>query len=204
MASTVRLATPPDIPELAGVLSRAFAHDPFYAWVAGEASERGQRMRDGWTGILRHGSASLSDTWTTDDLAGVAVWLPPGHRGPSVIDSLRQLPSLARLTGWRRLRVVADTMALLEEHRQRHASSVHYYLSAIGVEPDRQGEGIGPALMRPVLERCDRDEIVAYLETAVARNALLYERLGFDLVEEIDLPKTDVHGWLMLRHPRRD
>lgn len=202
MASTVRLATPQEIPDLAGILSRAFAHDPFYAWVAGDAPERGQRMRDGWTGILRHGSAGLADTWTTDDLVGVAIWLPPGHRGPSVIESVRQLPALARLAGWRRLRLIGDTMALLEDLRRRHASSDHYYLSAIGVEPDRQGEGIGQALMQPVLDRCDRDDIPAYLETAVARNVLLYERLGFDVVEEIDLPRTDVHGWLMLRHPR--
>ena len=33
------------------------------------------------------------------------------------------------------------------------------------------------------------------------RNVLLYERHGFDVVEELILPKTDVHGWLMLRAP---
>jgi hypothetical protein len=30
---------------------------------------------------------------------------------------------------------------------------------------------------------------------------LLYERLGFDVVEELTLPRTDVHGWLMARQP---
>jgi hypothetical protein len=28
---------------------------------------------------------------------------------------------------------------------------------------------------------------------------LLYERHGFDVVEELVLPDTDVHGWLMRR-----
>ena len=200
--TSVRLATIDEISELAAVLARAFAHDPFYAWMAGDAPERNQRMRDGWSGILRYGSAHMEQTYTTDDHAGVAIWLPPGHRGPSVIDSLRQMPALARLAGWGRLRKIGDAMADLEAHRRRHAPSPHFYLSALGVEPDRQGEGVGTALVQPVLDRCDRDRTPAYLETAVARNVLLYERLGFDVVEEIDLPGTDIHGWLMLRAPR--
>lgn len=199
--TSVRLATIDEISELAAVLARAFAHDPFYAWMAGDAPERNQRMRDGWSGILRYGSAHMEQTYTTDDHAGVAIWLPPGHRGPSVIDSLRQMPALARLAGWGRLRKIGDAMADLEAHRRRHAPSPHFYLSALGVEPDRQGEGVGTALVKPVLDRCDRDRTPAYLETAVARNVLLYERLGFDVVEEIDLPGTDIHGWLMLRAP---
>jgi len=195
----VRLATLDDVPELAGVLARAFAHDPFYSYLAGDAPERTQRMRDGWSGILQFGSAHLSHTNTTDDRAGVALWLPPGYRGPSLLDSLRQMPALARLAGWRRLRLVGDAIADLEKRRHNHVPRPHFYLSALGVEPDRQGTGTGTALMQPVLARCDRDGTPAYLETAAARNVLLYKRLGFAVVEEMDLPGTDVHGWLMVR-----
>jgi GNAT superfamily N-acetyltransferase len=198
---TVRLATPGDIPELAAVLARAFARDPFQTWLAGDAPERTQRVRDAWSGILRFGSGRLAATWTTDDLAGVAIWLPPGYR-PSITDSVRQVPSLARLVGWRRLRVVGDATEELEEHRRRHSPAPHYYLRAVGVDPRRQDEGIGSALVRPVLDRCDVESVAAYLETAVARQVLLYERLGFDVVDELDLPRTDIHAWLMLRRPR--
>jgi GNAT superfamily N-acetyltransferase len=198
----VRLATLDEIPELAGVLARAFAHDPFYSYLAGDAPERMQRMRDGWSGILRFGSAHLSHTYTTEDRAGVALWLPPGYRGPSLLDSLRQMPALARLAGWSRLRTVGDAMAALEERRHHHAPQPHFYLSALGVEPERQGTGTGTALMKPVLDRCDREGVAAYLETAAARNVLLYERLGFGVVEQMDLPRTDIRGWLMLRKSR--
>ena len=199
MSSQVRLATVQEIPDLAATLARAFTHDPFYSFLAGDAPERTQRMQDGWSGILRFGSAGLAETYTTDDHAGVALWIPPGHGGTSFIDSLRMLPSIARLAGWRRVRLVASAVAALEERHRHHAPGAHFYLSALGVEPDRQGEGIGTALMQPVLDRCQRDGIPAYLETATARNVLLYERLGFDVVEELTLPNTDVHGWLMLR-----
>jgi GNAT superfamily N-acetyltransferase len=185
---------------LAAVLARAFAHDPFFGYLAGDAPERNQRMRDGWTGILRHASARLSHTWTTDDLAGAAIWLPPAHRTP-LLDTLRLVPEMARLTGWRRLRLAADALEELERRRKRHAPGRHFYLSALGVEPERQGSGIGTALMGPVLDRCDHERLPAYLETAAARNVLLYERVGFEVVEELILPKTDIRGWLMRRSP---
>ncbi|HVM25627.1 MAG TPA: GNAT family N-acetyltransferase [Candidatus Limnocylindrales bacterium] len=199
----VRPARHDEIRELAGVLMRAFEHDPFFSYLAGPASERRQRMRDGWNGILRYASARLAHTWTTDDIAGVALWLPPGYR-PSLIDNLRLVPEMARFAGWRRLRLVTDALEVLEERRRRHVDGPHYYLSALGVEPTRQGAGIGTALMRPVLDRCDAEGAPAYLETATARNVLLYERVGFEVVEELTLPKTDIRGWLMRRPPAAD
>jgi ribosomal protein S18 acetylase RimI-like enzyme len=202
--SGVRLARPDEIGELAGVLARAFAHDPFYAYLAGDASEPTQRMRDGWTGILRFTSDRLSTTYTTDDRAGVAIWHPPNYYGAGFVDSLRLLPSVSRLAGGlRRLREISRAVEALEERRRRHVPMPHYYLSALGVDPDRQGEGIGTSLMQPVLERADREQHAAYLETATGRNVLLYERQGFSVVEELTLPGTDVHGWLMRRIPRQ-
>ncbi len=198
-AQIVRRATRGDIPELAAMLSRAFAADPFFAYLAGDAPERSQRMRDGWRAILGHASAGLSETWTTDDLAGAAIWIPPGRPASGALDQLRLLPSFARLTGWGRLRGVSTAMEALDERRHRHAPMPHWYLSALGVEPERQGEGIGSALLAPVLARADESGTPCYLETAVGRNVLLYERHGFDVVEELVLPNTDVHGWLMLR-----
>jgi ribosomal protein S18 acetylase RimI-like enzyme len=198
----VRLATAAEIPELAAVLARAFARDPFYAYLAGRSPERNQRMRDGWTGLLRHASDRLSATYTTDDRAGVALWHPPGYRGAGFVTSLRLLPSMARLAGsLRRLREVSRAVATLEERRRHHAPGPHFYLAALGVEPDRQGEGIGTALMQPALAMADAGSVPAYLETATGRNVLLYERAGFAVVEELTLPATDVHGWLMLRRP---
>ena len=196
----VRRATVDEIPELAATLARAFAHDPFYEFLAGDAPERNQRMRDGWNGFLRHATNALSHTYTTDDHVGVAVWHPPGYSGAGFIDSLRLLPSAARMAGGiGRLRNVLRAVAALEQRRRLHAPGPHFYLSVLGVEPERQGEGIGSSLMQPVLEMASGAEVPAYLETATGRNVLLYERAGFAVVEELTIPGTDIHGWLMLR-----
>ncbi len=199
----LRLATKDEIPPLALMLTRAFARDPFISYLAGDAPQRDQRMQAGWTAILRFASARLSDTWTTDDHAGVAIWVPPGRKGSTALESVRLMPALGRLAGWRRLRSVSEAVTTLERRRHHHCPQPHFYLSALGVEPERQGQGIGTALLRPVLERCDSEDLPAYLETAGTRNVRLYERHGFKVVEELTLPRTDVRGWLMLRRAER-
>lgn len=200
----VRLATKDEIPALAQVLTRAFARDPFISYLAGDAAQRDQRMQAGWTAILRFASARLLDTWTTDDHAGVAIWVPPGRKGSTALESVRLMPALGRLAGWRRLRSVSEAVTTLERRRHHHCPQQHFYLSALGVEPERQGQGIGSALMKPVLDRCDAEIIPAYLETAGTRNVQLYERHGFKVVEELTLPRTDIRGWLMLRRVKRN
>jgi len=65
-----------------------------------------------------------------------------------------------------------------------------------------QGHGLGVAVMEPVLRRCDEDGIGAYLESSKERNVPYYRRHGFEVVDEIDLPRGP-RIWLMWREPAR-
>jgi ribosomal protein S18 acetylase RimI-like enzyme len=76
----------------------------------------------------------------------------------------------------RRLPHALGMITSLERH---HPRADHYYLPYIGVAPTAQGHGLGTALLRPILDRCDRDGVPAYLEASNPRCARLYERLGF-------------------------
>ncbi len=138
-----------------------------------------QRMRDGWTGILRFASAGLTQTWTTDDLAGAAIWIPPGRGPSSAVDQLRLVPVYGRLIGWLRLRQTGSAIDALDERRRVHAPGSHYYLSALGVDPDRQGEGIGSALLasRPGGGRCPGSPVLPGDRHRAQRPALRAPRL---------------------------
>ena len=59
----------------------------------------------------------------------------------------------------------------------------------LGTRPDRQGHGVGSTLLQPVLDICDREGIGAYLESSKESNIPFYRRHGFQVVEEIRLPK---------------
>ncbi|MDP1821280.1 MAG: GNAT family N-acetyltransferase [Acidimicrobiales bacterium] len=88
---------------------------------------------------------------------------------------------------------------MMEKAHRRHPE--HYYLSVLGTAPDRQGEGVGSALMAPVVARCDEEGIGAYLESSKEANIPFYRRHGFEVVEELQLP-SGPGLWPMWRDPR--
>ncbi len=67
--------------------------------------------------------------------------------------------------------------------------------------PAAQGQGLGARLMGPTLQRCDEEQLPAYLEATNERNAALYERLGFAQTDELTVAGSPPLR-LMLRAPR--
>jgi ribosomal protein S18 acetylase RimI-like enzyme len=197
----VRRAREADVPALAEVLAIAFANDPAMSFFIKPDDRRHERMVAGMDSMLRYGSAHLSDTYTTADLAGAAIWTPPG----SSELSLREWPGMLRqslvMCGWRGLATMISAHRLLEERLKRHIPEPNHYLSVLGVDPARQGQGIGSALMRPILERCDLEQVPASLATNLERNVRLYERHGFRVVDEVPIPGTTIPTWIMRRDP---
>src|SRR5437588_8999222 len=95
--SVVRLATREDSPRLGGVLADAFEDDPLSRWLFGEDSDLRERLRRSFEALLRRVYLSKGNTYTTDDLAGCAMWAPPGKWKLSVPQQLRLAPVMLRL-----------------------------------------------------------------------------------------------------------
>jgi len=195
---TIRSATGDDVPPVAVALARAFYDDPVMSWLFRDDARRPRRLERGFTLFLTGIYLQHQACYTTDGLAGGALWAPPGkwHLGP--LAQLRLLPRMASVFG-RDLPRVLRAIAFIES---RHPHEPHYYLAVLGVEPQAQGKGLGAALMRPVLERCDREGIPAYLESSSERSRALYLRNGFEVVEEIVYPGGGPPSWRMWRPPR--
>jgi predicted N-acetyltransferase YhbS len=79
----------------------------------------------------------------------------------------------------------------------------HWYLAFMGVDPQWQGRGIGSRLMRPALETLDAEGMPAYLEASTPRSRALYERHGFAVTGEFNLPSAGPTLWQMWREPSR-
>ena len=87
---------------------------------------------------------------------------------------------------------------------ERHHASVprdHWYLSVLGTDPDRQGKGIGAALVQPVLDLCDAEGLGAYLESSKESNIPYYRRFGFEVSGELRF-RGGPPIWPMWRDPR--
>ena len=182
-----------DVQRLQTVLAEAFFEDPIFGWLIPNDATRRARLRHYFGTELRHLALPRGRVETTDDLAGAMLSLPPGRwRVP-----LRATLLHGSVFGVR-VAKAARLGATMEWRHMRLAREPHYYVRDIGVHPDTQGRGLGSALMRPTLDRCDKEGLSAYIEASNERSAALYERLGFQHIEELRVWGSPTL-WLMLR-----
>jgi ribosomal protein S18 acetylase RimI-like enzyme len=194
-ARAVRKATLADVPRLAAAMARAFYDDPVVGWCWADEPRRMARLQRGFGLFLRRVYLRHEECYATADLVGAAFWLPPEAWRLGGFDRVRLIAPMGLVHG----RALPRILRLLSFLEARHPHERHYYLQFIGVEPERQGRGIGSALLRPMLVRCDRERMPAYLEASSERSRGLYERHGFELVERVDLPAGGPPMWRMWR-----
>jgi GNAT superfamily N-acetyltransferase len=191
----VRPATAADVPQLAQTLTRAFHDDPVVNYLVKpekHAKNAPFFFRSTATRDLTHG-----EVWTTDDLAGGALWAAPGEWRLGGTELLRSFPMVLRTFGT----ALPRALRVLSMIEKVHPKEPHWYLGVLGTDPSQQGKGIGSALMQPVLDKCDREGLPAYLESSKDRNVPFYARHGFEVTQEVTIPNGP-KVWCMWREPR--
>jgi ribosomal protein S18 acetylase RimI-like enzyme len=185
-----------DVPKAAEVIADAFAADPFWAWLFPDADRR--LVVRSWIKQLRIAYIPKGHSYTDADVTGAAHWSPPGKWQLSRGQELRLAPSYLRLLGPRRMLVANRAFAVIAGG---HPDEPHWYLSVLGVSPAHQRTGVGRSLIEPMLERADREGMPTSLETFRAENVPYYERFGFVVTNEDDVPDGGPHMWAMVRTP---
>lgn len=193
----VRKAVSNDVPELTAALARAFDDDPFINWMAAQDARRARRVYDAMSVALSKVSWALNEVYTTDGIHGGALWAPPGKWKMGLLQQLMLTPTMARITTWKRMPKVLGGINAIEK---KHPSQPHFYLFVLGTDTVHQGKGVGTQMLAPVLDRCDREGIPAYLESSKEKNVPFYEHNGFKVTEQITVPNGPPM-WLMWRDP---
>ena len=194
MATGVTAATETDLERVVADLHAAFMDDPVLNWAFPDEAKRRRYGRFFFEMHARH-LVPGGLTWRADG-AG-ALWAAPGRWRESPLEALRLGAATFRGVWPRGARVARGLLGV----ESRHPKEPHLYLAAIGVRPEQQGKGLGTALLEPGLEHTDRLELPAYLESSSSRNVSLYERHGFEVTEEVELPGGPPI-WLMWRPAR--
>ncbi len=189
----IRSATQDEMPVAVSAVVAAFITDPVTRFALPKPhvylGAMPALVRAFTGGAFEHGSA-----YVTPCFRGAALWLPPGvHPDEEALAKIIQECAPPEHLG--------DLLGTLEEMGKSHPAEPHWYLPMIGVEPYAQGQGLGDALMRHALERCDEDGLLAYLESTNPRNISLYERHGFEIMTRIQLGDVPPVA-PMLRRPR--
>jgi RimJ/RimL family protein N-acetyltransferase len=200
--ATVRPADAGDTAALSVALAQAFASDPVMNWLLPQRTRRVARRElmfklELRTYVLPQDGLVLTADDGRGGLAGGCLALPPDRwQMPRAVDGRTAVQWLRALG--RQLPRVSRVQRAMEEE---HPAEPHYYIRWVGVRPGLQGQGLGSALMRPVLDRCDSGDLPAYLEASSERSARLYERLGFIHLGVLELPDGGPPVWPMRRPP---
>jgi ribosomal protein S18 acetylase RimI-like enzyme len=186
-----------DVATLREVLARAFHDDPVFACIFPDEAQRRVKMPMMFETWIERIHLPHGECFATEDLSGAALWSPPGTWRIGVLEQLWLTPRMLRVFGRRAL----VAMKILDGMQAKHPKESHRYLAVIGTDPSRQGQGIGTQLLSPMLARCDRERIPAYLESSNEKNLPFYRRHGFEEVDVYDTP-VGPRIWLMWRAPR--
>jgi ribosomal protein S18 acetylase RimI-like enzyme len=200
-APAVRLARAEDVDALALTLSHSFHDDPLSNWILPSGRAHQAASRRYFRLLLTQLSHDLELTYTTADLDGVAVWLAPGKQQLSPRRQAELVPRFTLAIGPLRIPRGLRLIAHMDALHARCAPEPHYTLSVLGVVPERQGRGLGAALLAPMLSRIDDERLGVYLETAKAENVAFYEKYGFVVREETKHAEFPTL-WSMTRAPR--
>jgi GNAT superfamily N-acetyltransferase len=199
----VRTATSADVAAAASTLAAAFQDDPVFSSLLTDPARRPARLARFFTTIgriqLPYGHIYVAPGAGTDPPDGVAIWAPPEHWKLPTSTVVRTLPDLTRVFGTK----TVTALGVLTTMEKRHPPDPpHWYLEFLGTAPHRQGQGVGAAVLAPVLERADAEGVPAYLENSNPVNLPFYSRLGFNVTGTFTAGKHGPTMWSMWREPR--
>lgn len=199
---SVRRARDAENPQVAAILTDAFVdEDGLNYWLRQGAVKDRVRKRffDAAVRDVIHPKRELWIAEADGQQLGAAIWLPPGAKAfdYSFVEEVMMTPLLFSIAGFKGMSRALDLGKRLSGH---HPHVPHAHLSFLGVHSRAQGRGVGSAILKQTLALVDEKHLPAYLEASVPRNVALYQRHGFEITGEFDLP--NLHFWCMTRPPR--
>jgi ribosomal protein S18 acetylase RimI-like enzyme len=198
----LRKASPDDIDACARVLATAFQDDPGTVNFEPDDERRRAVLPPFFRTFV---AASLEEDGDIvvagHPIEGVASWFGPARHGPS--------PDAMSANGFGDVLALAGPksadrlLAMVDEIEQQHeqlTDGPHFRLEFYGVVPERQGAGVGSALMEHGHGRADELRLSTYLETFSDRNVAYYRHRGYQVVGEFTVG-DGTRGWGMIRPP---
>ncbi|GJL94696.1 MAG: N-acetyltransferase [Hyphococcus sp.] len=190
----IRNAQLEDADEIADILTEAFSDDPVMNWMFGGARAIAtlfqQLTRDVY---LRHGFGHLISG------SAATLWLYPNAYPKLPLLNEMRIGGSTFLAGG--INAINRTRSASRVVLSHHPKEPHYYLFAVGVRKNNQGQGLGGRILREGLKQADANGALAYLENSKPRNTPLYERLGFEPVAPLPFPDGAPPLLAMLRPP---
>lgn len=193
---------PHQIGRASEVLAAAFFDYPMFTFYFPDPRRRTRYLPWYFKNILNT-AQRYGEVYVTPEVSGVIFTLPPGHTKISMWEYIQSgfllTPFMLGFRNYRRSMECEDFVGATQIELMKNRP--HYYLWGLAVDPRQKAQGIGAALLRPLLAQADDQKMPVYLETHDEKNVRYYQKYGFDLLTTRQIPKYQLPIWCMLREP---
>ena len=191
-----------DLDKLAEIAADAYKNYPLHNWLTnGKYDAEASKL------IMQISLKTMTEDAViyadSKELNGFAVWLPFGFTGNKTLPFLMNgglklilhsgLGIIGRLLAY-------ETYAM--KLKKQFTDNYDWYLYNLSIKKEAQGKGIASKLMRPMLNFCDNERMISYLETNKESNVGMYKHYGFELKRDELIPNTPVTHYAMVRYPQ--
>ncbi len=125
----------------------------------------------------------FGDVFITDDKSGCALIIKPDKKRTSLKSVLLDVRFATTCLGISNLKKAMSREATI---KAQHPHGLIYYLWFIGVDPNKQHEGIGSKLLKEVINEGQKENRAICLETSTVKNIPWYQSFGFTIYQELD------------------
>ncbi len=191
-----------DIGSAVDLLTRAFWDDSLCVYFFPNEEERKKLLPVFFKFRLKQALQNGEVYATSSGLEGVAIWQHSNTVDSSYWKNLRAGGfGFYRTMGRNLVNRMMKMDQFTSQRRAKYAVTPYMHLGPVAVDPELQGQGYSSKLIRPMLERLDRQELPCYLEAQSESNVSIYEHYGFEVLAKGNVPIADIPHWDMMRFP---
>ncbi len=195
----IRKITKKDMRVVQGTMADSFEHDPLYSYFVND-NERRKRFLTVFMHFRLLFGIKKGATRILDDGSGVAVWIPPGIKmRPMYLALYGGFTALLQCAKDERKRIL-DYVNYVDDILDRHINGEYWHLAPLCVSPERQGQGLGSALLRDGLARTSKTGLPCVVTTQTLANKAFYEKNGFTTLDHTFVAGTQVHNILLIHN----
>jgi GNAT superfamily N-acetyltransferase len=196
MAVPIAQATSDRLPAIVSMSARAFINEAMFRWVLGEVDDPLSAVEAEFA-ALDAMAADLGCLWEAGIAFGAARWVSPEasaaywEGGKAYTSEGLGLAAYAT-DGGRRYEMLYECL------ESNEPSEPVWTLDILTVEPSLQRGGIGSALIEHGLGLARESRCASFLDTSRPELVPFYNRFGFEVDSEADLPEGGPHLWFMV------
>jgi hypothetical protein len=126
----------------------------------------------------------FGDVFLSEDKNACALVLYPDKKKTTLKSILLDAKLIFFSVGLKNIKKTLDREGAIKKIQPKE---LMYYLWFIGVDPDHQNKGIGTKLLNDLIQDSTLKKRPIYLETSTLKNLPWYQKMGFQVYQELDL-----------------